>query len=85
MAQNSERVENLTRLVLQIYEQIDGLENNVDASKKLDLIMNAIDGLGSQIDNYQVEKSAVDHSLQRHDLMLEAHEKRNSTWKSFGK
>jgi len=60
VTQNSERVENLTRLVL----QIDGLENKVDASKKFDLIMNAIDGLAAKIDNYKVEKSTVDHSLQ---------------------
>ena len=51
VAQNSQRVENLTRLVLQIHEQIDGLENKVDASKKFNLIINAIDGLAAKIDN----------------------------------
>ena len=47
--------------------------------------MNAIDGLAAKIDNYKVEKSAVDHSLHRHDLTLEDHEKRISTLESFGK
>ena len=85
VAQNSERVENLTRLVLQIREQIDGLENKADANDKFDLIMNAIDGLAAKINNYKVEKSPVDHSLHRHDSTLEDHKERISTLESFGK
>lgn len=54
----------------QVGSRIDSLEN------KFGVMMNAIDGIARDLKDDNTEKSAVDHSLNRHERRIDDHEAR---------
>lgn len=51
-------------------------QNIVSMNTKLDVVLQAIDGLAGKVESYKTEQAAVLHSLSRHDRRLDDHERR---------
>ena len=70
------RIDNLTRAVGQMQNQITLLETKEDAERKFNIVINAIDGLARNVTDFQVEMRSSERTFQRHEDKLENHEKR---------
>lgn len=60
-------------LANQVANNTQSIEN---MDHKIDMVLEAIDGVVSEIKDLKVEKSAIDHGLRRHDTRLDNHETR---------
>jgi hypothetical protein len=52
------------------------VETKEDANKKYNSLMNAIDGLAKNFDDYRIEKIAADAEFRRQQKQIDDHEKR---------
>jgi len=60
--------------IRELKQNLARVESTMNA--KLDVVLQAIDGLAGKIDRPQTEQAAVLHSLSRHDRQLDDHERR---------
>lgn len=62
--------------IIRLEEKLNLFETKADATKKFNIIMKALDKISARIDSYYIEKAAMDHALQRHELRIDDHEQR---------
>ena len=59
--------------IIRLEEKLNLFETKVDATKKFNIIMKALDKITARIDSYYIEKAAIDHALQRHETRIDNH------------
>lgn len=68
--------EKTDRLLGVVFVMKEQMVTRDEMEQKFNLILNAIDQLTLKVDNLSIEKSAIDHSLTRHENRLDDHEQR---------
>jgi predicted nuclease with TOPRIM domain len=71
-----EKTDRIIGIIIQMQDQMSGMETKTDAERKFNNLMNAIDQLTQKFDDLITEKSAIDHGLIRHESRLDDHEVR---------